>query len=87
MSDENDRDAFMDYVMRWQERATPEQLAAWEATTQEILARATPRPLEPGEELRWFSSPRDAWGKLAGRGGYEILRDGVVVERVVTHMS
>lgn len=87
MSDEKDRDAFMDMVRRWREHMTPEQIAAIEATTQSIIARCTPRPLEPGEGLRWFSSPPDAWGRLAGRGGYEILRDGVVVERVVTHMN
>jgi hypothetical protein len=87
MAEQDGGDASRTRAGDWRDGRTPEQVAQIERTIADVLAHAAPRALRPGEELRWFSSSDKDWRKLAGRGGYEILKDGVVIERVVTVMS
>jgi hypothetical protein len=37
-----------------------------------------------GDELWRFCSPEDTWANLAGCAGYSIVRDGVVLDSLVT---
>ena len=43
--------------------------------------------LREGDELWEFKSPQKSWDNLAGREGYCIVRDGKVVEHIITVMS
>lgn len=87
MADGKGREEFLEWARNNWENMPPEKKARMEATRAAVLANLTPRALGPGEELRWFSSPARDWEMLAGRSGYEILKDGVVIERVVTVMN
>jgi len=40
--------------------------------------------MQPTDELWEFSSPQDSWDALAGRAGYVVVRDGGVVNSIVT---
>jgi hypothetical protein len=40
--------------------------------------------MQPGDELRSYSSPRAGWARRAGVRGYVVVRCGEVVDRVVT---
>lgn len=39
---------------------------------------------QDGDELWEFSSPEDYWRNLAGRGGVALVRNGEIVDTVVT---
>ena len=43
--------------------------------------------IRPGDELWYFCSPAETWQQLAGRRGYAILRDGRVVDHVLTKLN
>jgi hypothetical protein len=43
--------------------------------------------MRPGDEIRSFKNSDRHWGKRMGRRGYALLRDGEVVEAVLTAMS
>lgn len=47
-------------------------------------AAMEPPELGPGEEARWFSTGGESW---SGRAGWEIVKDGRVVRRIVRLMS
>jgi hypothetical protein len=38
----------------------------------------------PGDELWGFCSPPDSWQHLAGRAGYALIRNGEVIDCIVT---
>ena len=40
-----------------------------------------------GDEIWGFCSPSDSWQHLAGRAGYALVRDGEVIDCVVTMMN
>jgi hypothetical protein len=42
------------------------------------------RNARPGDELWAFQNPQSTWRKLGKRRGYALVREGVVVESVVT---
>jgi len=52
--------------------------AEWEA----LKAR-----MQPGDELWTFASSPESWRDLAGRAGIALVRDGQIVERLVTMMN
>lgn len=41
--------------------------------------------LRPGDRIWTFRSPGADWERWAGRAGYAVVREGVVVDGVVTH--
>lgn len=41
--------------------------------------------LRPGDRIWTFRSPRAEWERSAGRAGYAVVREGEVVDGVVTH--
>jgi hypothetical protein len=43
--------------------------------------------MQPGDELWEFSSSRDSWQHLCGRGGIALVRGGEVVASVLTEMN
>src|SRR5580692_3825247 len=43
--------------------------------------------MQPGDELWHFSSPPETWANMAGRAGYAIVRDGVIVHSLMTLMN
>ena len=43
--------------------------------------------LRDGDELWLFSSPKETWQNLCGRGGICIVRDGEVVKTMVTVLN
>jgi hypothetical protein len=43
--------------------------------------------MKPGDELWTFSSPADYWQHLAGRLGIALVRDGKIVDVIVTTMN
>ncbi len=43
--------------------------------------------MQPGDELRKFNSPRQAWQKMAGRSGYALVRGGKPIGMVVLRMN
>jgi hypothetical protein len=43
--------------------------------------------IQPGDELRHYSSPREHWFNLIGSAGYALVRDGAVVDSVMTFMN
>jgi hypothetical protein len=49
---------------------------------QELLAQ-----MQPGDELWQFNSPKENWQGLAGRAGISLVRDGKVIDSLVTCMS
>ena len=62
---------------RWPELARPFGLASrrWE----KLKAR-----MQAGDELWTFRSPEASWRNLAGSAGVALVRDGVVIDEVVT---
>lgn len=52
--------------------------AKWEA----LKAR-----MQPGDELWTFASSPQSWRDLAGRAGIALVRDGQIIERLVTMMN
>ena len=69
----------------WQvERATltgrplTELAADWTALKARML---------PGDEVWYFESGPESWRQLAGREGYALVRDGDVIEALVTGMN
>ncbi len=52
--------------------------AEWEA----MKAR-----LQPGDELWTFASSKESWRNLAGRAGIALVRNGQIIERLVTMMN
>ncbi len=40
-----------------------------------------------GDTVVWFKSPPYTWGALAGREGYALVRDGEIIESVLTMYS
>ena len=52
--------------------------AEWEA----LKAR-----MQPGDELWTFASSPESWRNLAGRAGIALVRNGQIVERLVTMMN
>jgi len=42
---------------------------------------------ECGDTVVWFKSPVETWGALCGREGYALVRDGKIVESVLTMYS
>ena len=43
--------------------------------------------MQPGDELWTFSSSAQSWADLAGRAGVALVRDGEIIERMVTIMN
>lgn len=43
--------------------------------------------LQDGDELWLFSSPKESWKNMCGRGGICIVRDGEVVKLMVTVLN
>ena len=43
--------------------------------------------MQPGDELWTFSSSPQSWRDLAGRAGIALVRNGQIVERLVTMMN
>ena len=43
--------------------------------------------IKPGDELWSFISPADPWQQLASRMGVALLRDGKVIEVIITEMN
>jgi hypothetical protein len=43
--------------------------------------------LQPGDEVWSFVSPADTWKHLTGRAGYVIVREGRLVDGMVTMMN
>ena len=43
--------------------------------------------LQDGDELWLFSSPKETWQNLCGRGGICIVRNGEVIKSMVTVMN
>ena len=43
--------------------------------------------IREGDELYYFSSSAEAWRNLAGREGYALIREGQVVDTMVTLMN
>lgn len=43
--------------------------------------------LQEGDELWEYRSPPESWDLMAGRAGYWVVRDGEIVDGVVTEMS
>lgn len=43
--------------------------------------------MQPGDQLRHFLSPPETWLRLAGLAGYAIVRQGKVVDSLVTILS
>jgi hypothetical protein len=41
----------------------------------------------PGDEIWGFCSPPDSWQHLAGRAGYALVRDGQVIDCIVTMLN
>ena len=39
---------------------------------------------EPGDEWWVFASPQDTWNRLAGSGGFALVRNGEIVGHIVT---
>lgn len=72
---------------RMDDPAERAKMEAAHARSEEMFRARQPRPLQPGEELRWFRSSDESWQHLAGRSGYEIVKDGKVIERVVLFMN
>jgi hypothetical protein len=67
--------------------ADPAERAKADALAAASRAAMGPPELGPGEEARWFSTSGDSWSGLAGRAGWEIVKDGRVVRRIVRLMS
>lgn len=40
--------------------------------------------MRPGDEVRWYCSPRVGWAHRVGVRGYVVVRDGEIVARAVT---
>lgn len=49
--------------------------------------RAFIQRMEDGDELRQFVSPEASWRHCAGRAGYARVREGKVVETLITLMN
>ena len=49
--------------------------------------RALVAGMEPRDELRCYCSPLESWDILAGRAGYAVVRDGVVIDAILTVMN
>jgi hypothetical protein len=74
-----------------------EEIDAWQAER----ATSDGRPLEevaagwialkakmlPGDEIWYFASDPESWQHLAGREGYALVRDGDVIDALVTAMN
>jgi hypothetical protein len=43
--------------------------------------------LQPGDRLMRFASPVESWQRLAGRAGIALVRDGKVIDAIVTMMN
>jgi hypothetical protein len=43
--------------------------------------------MQPNDELWTFSSPPRTWEDLAGRAGIALVRDGQVIEVIVTMLN
>ncbi|MBI1338103.1 MAG: hypothetical protein GC164_14250 [Phycisphaera sp.] len=43
--------------------------------------------MRPGDELRVYASPLDSWQHLAGRAGIALVRNGRVVDDVLTMLN
>jgi hypothetical protein len=43
--------------------------------------------MQPGDELWTFASSPESWRNLAGRAGIALVRNGQIVERLVTMMN
>ncbi len=43
--------------------------------------------IQSGDELWEFSSPEESWKRLAGRAGFCILRQGRIVDAIITLMN
>jgi hypothetical protein len=43
--------------------------------------------MQPGDELWTFESSSESWGDLAGRAGVALVRNGEIIERLVTMMN
>ena len=43
--------------------------------------------MQPGDLLMHFASPVESWERLAGRAGIALVRDGKVIDAIVTMMS
>ena len=43
--------------------------------------------MRPGDELWEFESPGESWEKLAGRAGLCIMREGQIIDAVITRMN
>jgi hypothetical protein len=82
-------------AVREREDWIPRQWLGRETSLEEIESAPYPNELwlrewrefmsqmQPGDQLRWFSSPDEAWRLLAGRAGYAIVRQGEVVDAFI----
>ncbi len=43
--------------------------------------------MQPGDELWSFCSPPDSWQHLAGRAGFAVVRQGEVINTILTMMN
>ncbi len=49
--------------------------------------RALLSKLQEGDELWEFRSPPDSWANMAGRAGIALIRDGNVLDWIVSRMN
>jgi hypothetical protein len=52
-----------------------------------IEARSFREKFKPGDTVIEFCTPRSSWQALAGRAGYQIVRDGKVIATLITAMN
>ena len=43
--------------------------------------------MQPGDELCPYGSPRESWAYKAGRAGFAVVRNGIVVDAILTLMN
>lgn len=61
----------------------PQQLSAsWLEDWKALVAT-----MQPGDELWSYCSPPDSWHQLAGRAGYAVVRQGEVIDVILTMMN
>lgn len=42
---------------------------------------------QQGDKILRFSSPSETWGQLCGRSGMALLREGKVIDYIITRMN
>jgi len=82
------------YAMR--RYTLPHDWLSSRASSPEVLKRRYPKhsalyeliaAMHPGDELRKFNSPREAWRRKCGRLGYALVRNGQPIGMVVLRLN